>query len=287
MHGEKRHAMGQFIGISIIPFRYFSVDKKFYFLYWGTVPQLASIPALPIRGIVMVDFTEDLIIEHPVSIRQKVYDYLRDQILSNQIPAGTRLVEGRIAGQIHVSRTPIREALHVLEMEGLIESFPRVGYRVKELKWEDVEELCEIRAVNEILAARWALQRLDPKQIAAMKANIDAAEAEIQAGRPELFVERDAEFHEMLVRASGSQRLLELCQMLRRHMLRYRIESLYIAEAGLRAVDGHRRILACLEAKDDVGVAAAIRDHLEQSKRDIQRFAFGAKSRPHVFKESH
>jgi DNA-binding GntR family transcriptional regulator len=52
-------------------------------------------------------------------------------------------------------------------------------------------------------------------------------------------------------------------------------------------VAGHRRILACLEAKDDVGVEAAIRDHLEQSKRDIQRFAFGAKSRAAVFKEGH
>lgn len=233
----------------------------------------------------MADFADDLIIEHPVSIRQKVYDYLRNQILSNHIAAGTRLVEGRIAGQINVSRTPIREALHILEMEGLIESFPRVGYRVKELKWKDVEELCEIRAVNEILAARWAMKRIVPEQLAAMNANTAAAEAEIQGGHPELFVERDAEFHEMLVKASGSKRLLELCQMLRRHMLRYRIESLYVAEAGLRAVAGHRRIIASLEAKDVIGIEAAIRDHLEQSKRDIRRFAFEAKTRPDVPKE--
>jgi DNA-binding GntR family transcriptional regulator len=233
----------------------------------------------------MADFTDDLIIEHPVSIRQKVYDYLRNQILSNHIPAGTRLVEGRIARQINVSRTPIREALHILEMEGLIESFPRVGYRVKELKWEDVEELCEIRAVNEILAARWAMQRIGPQELSAMKENIDTAEAEIRAGHPELFVERDAEFHEMLAKASGSKRLLELCQMLRHHMLRYRIESLYVAEGGLRAVAGHRRILACLETKDHVGIEAAIRDHLEQSKLDIRRFAFEAKIRPDVYKE--
>jgi DNA-binding GntR family transcriptional regulator len=112
-----------------------------------------------------------------------------------------------------------------------------------------------------------------------MKKNIDTAEAEIQAGHPEYFVERDAEFHEMLVKASGSQRLLELCQMLRRHMLRYRIESLYVAEAGLTAVAGHRRILTCLEKKDDKGIEAAIREHLEQSKRDIRRFAFGDKPR--------
>ena len=227
----------------------------------------------------MADPTDDFVIEHPVSIREKVHDYLRNEIFSNRIPAGTRLVEGRIAKQINVSRTPIREALHILEMEGLVESIPRVGYRVKELRWEDVEELCEIRAVNEILAAKWAMKRITPQELVAMKHNIDTAEAEIQAGHPEYFVERDAEFHEMLVKASGSQRLLELCQMLRRHMLRYRIESLYVAEAGLTAVAGHRRILTCLEKKDDKGVEAAIREHLEQSKLDIRRFAFGDKIR--------
>jgi DNA-binding GntR family transcriptional regulator len=135
----------------------------------------------------MADSSDDFVIEHPVSIREKVYDYLRNEILSNRIPAGTRLVEGRLAKQINVSRTPIREALHILEMEGLVESIPRVGYRVKELRWEDVEELCEIRAVNEILAARWAMKRITPQELAAMKHNIDTAEAEIQAGQLEGF----------------------------------------------------------------------------------------------------
>ena len=128
----------------------------------------------------MVDLADDLIIEAPVSIRQKVYDFLRNEILSNHIQSGDRLVEGRLARQINVSRTPVREALHILEMEGLIESIPRVGYRVKELRWEDVEELCEIRAVNEILAARWAMKRIAPEELAAMKENIDTAEAEIK-----------------------------------------------------------------------------------------------------------
>jgi DNA-binding GntR family transcriptional regulator len=226
----------------------------------------------------MVDLADDLIIEAPVPIRQKVYDFLRNEILSNHIAGGERLVEGRLARQINVSRTPIREALHILEMEGLVESFPRVGYRVKKLRWEDVEELCEIRAVNEILAAKWALKRITPQELASMKANIDMAEAEMQAGQPERFVERDAEFHEMLVKASGSERLLELCQMLRRHMLRYRVESLYVSENGLRAVRGHRRIMGCLEKKDHIGIEAAIREHLEQSKRDIHHYAFEVKT---------
>jgi len=229
--------------------------------------------------------SDAFIIENPISIRQRVCDYLRNEVLSNRIPAGSRLVEAQLAKQINVSRTPIREALHILEMEGLIESFPRVGYRVKELRWEDVEEICEIRAVNEILAAKWAMKRIIAEELAAMKENINLAESEIQGGQAELFAERDAEFHEMLAKASGSQRLLELCQMLRRHMLRYRIESLYVPESGLRAVAGHRRILTCIEKKDDIGIEAAIRDHLEQSKRDIRRYAFEFQTLTEVYRK--
>jgi DNA-binding GntR family transcriptional regulator len=66
---------------------------------------------------------------------------------------------------------------------------------------------------------------------------------------------------------------------------RYRVESLYVPESGLIAVNGHRRILACLEKKDDIGIEAAIRDHLEQSKRDIRRFAFEVKTARDVFRE--
>ena len=64
------------------------------------------------------------------------------------------MVETRLAQQINTSRTPVREALHMLEMEGLLEPIPRVGYRVKRIEWDEVEEICAIPAVNESLAAR-------------------------------------------------------------------------------------------------------------------------------------
>lgn len=225
----------------------------------------------------MPDDDQKLVIENPVSIREKVYEYIRNRILSGKITPSTRMVETQLANEIGTSRTPVREALHVLEMEGLLEAIPRVGYQVKELKWEDVEEICEIRAVNEILACRWAMQRISPDDLKSIEDNLTLAEAEIKEGHPESFVERDAEFHELLVKASGSERLLELCSMLRRHMLRYRVESLYLPETALRAIAGHRRILNCLKEKNEEDFEAAIREHLEQSKQDIYRYAFEEK----------
>ena len=223
----------------------------------------------------MVEKRIKLVIGHPVSIRKKVYAAIRNDILNGHIPPGARMVETRLAKQIKTSRTPVREALHMLEMEGLLEAIPRVGYRVKRIEWDEVEEICEIRAANETLAARWAMKRITPKELQALEKNLAVAEAEVKQGNPKSFVERDAEFHEILARASGSKRLLELCQMLRRHMLRYRIESIFRKENVIRAIKGHKAIVACIKRKDEDGVERAIRRHLDQSKRDIQRYAFG------------
>jgi DNA-binding GntR family transcriptional regulator len=125
------------------------------------------------------------------------------------------------------------------------------------------------------LAARWAMKRITPKELLALENNLKVAEHEVRSGNPKAFVHRDAEFHEILAHASRSERLLELCQLLRKHMLRYRIESLYLPETALRAIQGHRRILEALKASDESGLEEAMRNHLEQSKIDTRRYAFG------------
>jgi DNA-binding GntR family transcriptional regulator len=229
------------------------------------------------KGGCFLDSKLKVSIRAPVSIREKVYRAIREQILNGSVSSGSRMVETRLAQQIKTSRTPVREALHMLEREGLLESIPRVGYRVKELKWDEVEEICEIRAVNETLAARWAIGRITPKELEALKRNLEETEREVRGGNPRAFADRDAEFHEILVRASGSERLVELCEQLRRHMLRYRIESLYLADAALKAIEGHWRIVACIGNKDEKGVGPAIRDHLEFAKKNIQQYAFEEK----------
>ena len=216
----------------------------------------------------------DLNIGSQDSIRQKVYRHLRDEILDGRISPGSRMVESRLADSIGTSRTPVREALHLLEGEGLLESIPRVGYRVKGLDWDEVEEIVGIREVNETLAISWALKRITLEELKALEENVVQAEAAIRSGRPESAVDYDAEFHEILVRASGSARLTELCQSLRRHMLRYRIGSLSRPEVGLEAVGGHRRILNCLKDSDLEGAQKALREHLETSKRAIRRTQF-------------
>jgi DNA-binding GntR family transcriptional regulator len=221
-----------------------------------------------------------LIIKNSKSIRQKIYDHLREQLLNGEILPHQHLVEARIAKEIGTSRTPIREALHSLELEGLIESIPRVGYVVKAIREDEVEEICEIRAAIEGVGARWAMEKAPQKLIADLKKNISASEEKVAHGEPKAFVELDAQFHEIIARLSGSRRLQELGQTLRRHMLRYRIQSIYLMDNVSRAIQGHKGILEAMEKGDPEGVNRAIKYHLEQSKKDILRYAFkeGAKT---------
>jgi DNA-binding GntR family transcriptional regulator len=215
-----------------------------------------------------------LIIKNPKTIRKKVYDYLREQLLSGEIAPHEHLIEAKIAQEIGTSRTPVREALHNLEMEGLIKSIPRVGYVVKPISEQEVEEICEIRAVIEMLGTRWAVAKACQKVIEELEENIRLSEKEVISEKPKAFVELDARFHEIIAKHSGSQRLLELAQMLRRHMLRYRIESIYSVDNVLRAIEGHRGILEAIKKADPEEVNQAIQSHLQQSKKDILKYAF-------------
>jgi DNA-binding GntR family transcriptional regulator len=219
------------------------------------------------------------VIEQPVSIREQVYKRIRELISSGRIAPATRIVENKLAQQLGVSRTPVREALHVLEMEGFLDAIPRIGYQVKELLIDELDEICEIRKVNEVLAAQWALQKITPEEIAALEENLDAAETDVKHGSPEKFIPSDAEFHEILVRASRSRRLLEICHILRRHMFLYRIESMYNEESALHAIANHRRIVERIKERDAAGVEQAIHEHLDHVKNDIRQYAFLAKQK--------
>jgi DNA-binding GntR family transcriptional regulator len=215
-----------------------------------------------------------LVIKDTKTIRRKVYEHLREQLLNGEIAPPEHLVEAKIAKEMGTSRTPVREALHSLELEGLIKSIPRVGYVVKPISEQEVEEICEIRMAIEGVAVRWAMEKAHKKLFEELKENISLSSQTVSKGEVRVFVEMDARFHEIIARYSGSQRLLELAQTLRRHMLRYRIQSIYSLDNVLRAIEGHKGILQAVQKRDLGEVNKAIRNHMEQVKKDVLKYAF-------------
>ncbi len=215
-----------------------------------------------------------LVIASAETIRRKVHAYLREQILSGEIGPHERLIETKIAKDIGTSRTPVREALHSLEQEGLIESIPRIGYKVRLISDREAVEIWEIRSAIETLAARWACENAREKLAKELRKNIALSEKTISQNAVQGFVELDAQFHEIIARLSGGTRLLELAQSLRRYALRYRIKSINLPDTALRAIEGHKEILRAIEENDSEALNEAVRMHLQQSKADTLRYAF-------------
>jgi len=215
-----------------------------------------------------------LVIRPSKTIREKVYEYLREEILNGKIRSGDRLVETDLADRIGTSRTPVREALHTLEREGLVESLHRVGYVVRPISELEVSELCDIRLALEALALRWALSK-DPVKLAnAMRDNLCRCEEQIVAGNLKAFVEMDSQFHDLISRIADSSRLMEMTNSIRRYMLRYRIQSIYTKENVQRAIDGHKAVLKAIENGDKKAAQRALRAHIKQSEKDILYFGF-------------
>ena len=221
--------------------------------------------------------TKKLVVTDTVTIRKKVHAFLREQILNGEIGPNERLIEAKIAREIGTSRTPVREALHSLETEGLIESIPRVGYKVKAMSDMEAIEIWEMRGLIEGLALRWACEHARGMLIRRLAKNIALSEQEVAKGSLDGFVDLDGQFHEIIATLSGGRRLLELAQSLRRHALRYRLESLCSPDTALRAIEGHKKVLKAIEKGDDEGASCALRSHLEQSKKDTLRYAFHSK----------
>ncbi len=220
----------------------------------------------------------NLEISNPESIREQVYRILRQRLMAGEFKPGDRLVEAKLARELSVSRTPVREALHLLEREGLFESIPRVGYQMKRFSWAEVEEICEIRVVNETLAAQWAIRNMSPGLVDELEENQALSESEAAVGNARAFIELDGRFHDTIVRASASTQLIKICDQLRRYMLLYRLESLFNLDTVLGAIQGHRRILDCIRRGDDGEVGRAIREHINFAKRMIRRHAFDGAS---------
>lgn len=216
----------------------------------------------------------DLKIDPPLSIRERVYDHLKQEILNGRLSAESILVESKLAAQIEVSRTPVREALHFLEKEGLLEALPRVGYRVREISLQEFDEICEIRKFTEDLAVRWAVEKITTKTISALEKNLSIASSRLREEAWEDFVDLDAEFHELLAEASGSRRLQDLIKSLRADMLRFRIQSLHQPFTAGLALEGHERIFRCIRDGDARGASEGILRHLEESKKYILLHAF-------------
>ncbi len=202
-------------------------------------------------------------------VRRQVYEHLKSEIISGRLSPEERLGEERLAEILGVSRTPVREALHKLETEGLIQLRARRGFIVSGESREEVEDRFEIRAALEGYALRIISAKISGENLARLEGFIKRAETALEAGRLDELFDWNTRFHDVLHElVSDRQRFYRLIVDMRKQVLRYRRETLHSPEGARRTLDGHRKIVLALYLKDPDLCEGVMREHIRQAKED-------------------
>ena len=159
-------------------------------------------------------------------LREVVAEALRDAIKSGTLAPGQRLMEIQLAEELGVSRTPVREAIRKLELEGYVVMMPRRGTYVASLSIRDVNDVFEIRTALDSLACALAAERITENELESLQRLLVAIGGHIEAGDMEKIVETDMRFHDLLYQASRNTRLVGIISNLREQLTRFRSASM-------------------------------------------------------------
>ena len=178
-------------------------------------------------------------------LRDVVFNTLRQAILRGELKPGERLMEIQLANKLGVSRTPIREAIRKLELEGLVLMIPRKGAEVAEITEKNMRDVLEVRKALEELAVQLACDKITKEEIEEMKKAAEDFKKILKSKDITEIAEADVRFHDIIYMATDNQKLIQLLNNLREQMYRYRVEYLKREEA-------HPQLIAEKKAATDI-----------------------------------
>ena len=179
-------------------------------------------------------------------LRDVVVNTLRKAILRGELKPGERLMEIQLANKLGVSRTPIREAIRKLELEGLVLMIPRKGAEVAQITEKNMQDVLEVRKALEELSVQLACERITPEQVEEMKMAAEDFRKVLKSGDVTKIAEADVKFHDIIFAATNNQRLITLLNNLREQMYRFRVEYLKQKECYPQLLEEHDKLIALI-----------------------------------------
>ena len=204
-------------------------------------------------------------------LRDVVFNTLRQAILRGELKPGERLMEIALAERLGVSRTPIREAMRKLELEGLVVMIPRRGAQVANITEKDLNDVLEVRIALENVAIEKACSRMTEEGMEAIRQA--ASEFEQMIAKDDLvdMAQADVAFHEAIYKAADNKRLMQVLNNLREQIYRYRVEYLKEDETRDQLVREHRELMTAIRNRD-VALAQEISfRHIENQRKGIMQ----------------
>ena len=199
-------------------------------------------------------------------IREIAYDVLKKAIITGEIPAGERIVETEYADRLHISRSPLREALRKLERDGLVEYVMRRGVVVHAFTTEDVDQIYTIRNSLEMLTLPYIIENATAEDIAALREKLAAMDALIARDDVEGLSPLARDFHTCLTAISGKNRILRVIEGQDEYIRRFSAMAIQQENRRSSAHEEHHKLVDLVEKKDLPALEELMRHHIERSK---------------------
>jgi len=202
-------------------------------------------------------------------LRELVFENIREAIINGHLKPGERLMEIQLAEELGVSRTPVREAIRKLELEGFVVMIPRKGAYVTDITIKDIVDVFELRWALEALAAELAAERATEEEIEQMERHLLELAKVIEEQDVKKIVEIDTRFHETIYTASRNKRLGQILSLLGELIQRYRTLTLSKSERIKVTMEEHRAIVEALAARDPQRAGRLAQEHIESAENSL------------------
>lgn len=199
-------------------------------------------------------------------IREIAYETLKHAIITGQIPAGSRIVETEYADKLHISRTPLREALRKLERDGLVEYILRRGVVVRAFTIADVEEIYTIRNALEMITLPAIIENATPEDIQSMREKLHQMDVFVSKNDIDGLSPLARSFHDQLTSISGLNRILRVIQSQDEYIRRFSAMSIARETRRKSAHEEHYKLIEYVEQKDLENFTQLMKKHIERSK---------------------
>lgn len=203
------------------------------------------------------------------SLTVKVFEEIEQAILSGVYSIGDQLVESKISLELGVSRTPVREALKQLELDGLVKTIPNRGTFVIGISTEDIVDIYTIRVAIEGISSKWAAERITEEKIKELETIVELQEFYSSKGDVLQLLQLDSKFHEVIYDVSGSRILKHTLASFHNHSKRARESSLLSAGRTIEAVKEHRAIFEAIANKDAEEAKKLTETHIINARDNI------------------
>lgn len=202
-------------------------------------------------------------------LREIVFETIREAIISGHLKPGERLMEVQLAEELGVSRTPVREAIRKLELEGFLVMVPRKGAYVAGISLKDIADVFEIRASMESLAAGLAAERITEEELEKLERILVSVAESADQNDLDGIVNTDTDFHDIIYRASRNERLIQIISNLREQIQRFRATSLTFPGRMKVAVEEHRKLVEAISERNVALAQALAQEHVENAENSM------------------